>query len=322
MDDQYNGGAPLGVAGVKVVVNSFVKFSSAYTDASGAYAIPRTFSSNLRYRLVFQNERGFGIGVNLLLVPASVSTLGTNTPDGLSVVIDRESERKLFVRCVVNNAAYDYFKRCTREDVSVAQPPRNLRLWVFQSLMNSSSPMLQQGAMIDGTVIGNYLGNYKDLVKMFLPDITLGVDTMTDYATIYLATCHELAHASHFMKAGKEYWNRYIGFVLRSYVTSGFQVYGIGSEQDAGYCEVGEMWGYYLQNKLCKERYGRYISDLGTGYWFYPQIFLYLDDRGVDDSMIFAALSPLVTDRTSLRRSLTDLYPEYGYIIEQAFERY
>ena len=37
---------------------------------SSASVIPRNFSSQMRYRLVFQNEMGFGIGVDLLLVPA------------------------------------------------------------------------------------------------------------------------------------------------------------------------------------------------------------------------------------------------------------
>ena len=91
IDDKYNGGEPVGVSGVMVSVNSFVKFSSAYTDASGSYTIPKSFSSEIRYRLVFQNQKGFGIGVNLLLVPASVSTLGSGPASGINVLIDKDS---------------------------------------------------------------------------------------------------------------------------------------------------------------------------------------------------------------------------------------
>jgi hypothetical protein len=100
------------------------------------------------------------------------------------------------------------------------------------------------------------------------------------------------------------------------------KVYGVGTEPEAGYCEVGEMWAYYLQNVLYRERYGYYLSELGTSYWFHPQILLYMDDRGIDDSKIFTALMPSVTDRELFQKALVELYPESRYIIEQAFNRY
>ena len=82
------------------------------------------------------------------------------------------------------------------------------------------------------------------------------------------------------------------------------------------------MWAYYMQNVLYKERYGNYISDLGTSFWFCPQILLYMDDRGITDSKIFTALRSTVTDRDKLQQALTDLYPENKYVIDQAFNRY
>ena len=322
VDDKYNGGEPIGVSGVMVSVNSFVKFASAYTDASGNYVIPRNFSSQMRYRLVFQNEMGFGIGVDLLLVPASVSTLGSGPAEGISVKITQDSDRKLFSRCVVNNAVYDYFMRCNREGVKITPPPKNLRLWLFQGLGSSSAPMLHQGSVVEKSVLTDYLGSYRDILKHFLPDITMGLRNMQDYSTIYNYTQHELAHASHYVRVGNAYWNKYILHVLKSFVTSGMKVYGVGTEPEAGYCEVGEMWAYYLQNVLYRERYGYYLSELGTSYWFHPQILLYMDDRGIDDSKIFTALMSTVTDRDLLQKSLTELYPESRYIIEQAFNRY
>ena len=322
VDGNYNGGEPIGVSGVMVSVNSFVKFASAYTDASGNYIITRNFSSQMRYRLVFQNEIGFGIGVDLLLVPASVSTLGTGPAEGINVKIEQDSDRKLFSRCVVNNAVYDYFKRCSREGVKITPPPQNLRIWLFQGIANSSAPMLHQGSMVEEGVLSQYLGSYKDIVKHFLPDITMGLRYLDDYRSIYNYTQHELAHASHYVRVGNSYWDKYIKHVLKSFVTSGMKIYGVGTEPEAGYCEVGEMWAYYLQNVLHKERYGVYMSELGTSYWFHPQIFLYMDDRGIDDSKIFTALMPTVTDRNQLQKSLTELYPESRYIIEQAFNRY
>ena len=112
MDDKANGGKPFGVAGVRVSCNSFVRFAHCYTDRDGYYQMPKEFTSTLRYRLVFENEKGFSIGFNLILVPASVSTLGKAGPEGVSAEISSSSEQKLFRRCVINNAAYDCISRC------------------------------------------------------------------------------------------------------------------------------------------------------------------------------------------------------------------
>ena len=182
--------------------------------------------------------------------------------------------------------------------------------------------MLQQGVLIDDTAIGNFLGDFRKTVKMFLPDITLGVKDIEDYSTLYAGTVHELAHASHFAQVGKEYWNEYISYVLRSFAESGGRMYGLGAGEGSGHCEVGEMWGYYVQNRMYKERYGDDAHTFGTSYWFRPHVLLYLDERGINRSGIFKALQPEVTDKKLLQDKLRSLYPEYGTIIGQAFERY
>ena len=320
VDDKL-GQTPAGVKGVRVSVNSFVKFDHAFTDDDGNYEMSKSFSSSVRYRLVFKNKKGFGIGFNLLLVPASTSALGKAPATGLDVMIDKSSNRKLFSRCVVNNAGYEYYDSCTKNGVSMKTPPSNLRIWLFQNLGPSSSVMMQQGAFIDNGLIGRYLGEYTALVKIFLPDITLGLKGKEDYNEIYAAAIHEMAHASHFMQAGKEYWDKYIEFILSSYVTSGFVTYGIGTEVNHGYCEVGEMWAYYIQTKMYQERYGENVV-FGTSYWFSPQILLNLDDRGIDRFKIFNAMTHDITDRDLFQKKLTSLYPESKSIINQAFGRY
>ena len=120
VDDHANGGKPFGVSGVKVSCNSFIKFDHAYTDRDGYYSMSKKFSANLRYRLVFQNQLGFALGFNLILVPASVSTLGKTGPEGVNVTVTKNSEQKLFRRCVVNNAAYNYMCRCASSDMNIA----------------------------------------------------------------------------------------------------------------------------------------------------------------------------------------------------------
>lgn len=322
VDDRVDGDGVEGLAGVKVSCNTFVKFAHAYTDADGCYEMKTKFSSDLRYRIVFQNEKGFAIGLNKILVPASSSTLGANPPEGVSLTIDGSSDRRMFCRAVVNNAAYQYFDKCAEHGVRVVAPPVNTRLWIFQLLESSSAPMLQQGVLVDEQAIGQFLGDYKGLVKMFLPDITLGVRDLENYSSIYAQTVHELAHGSHFSQVGKDFWNRYIRYVMLSYIETGGRMYGLGTGIDAGYCEVGEMWAYYMQNRMYKDRYGEDNPTFGTSYWFQPHILLYMDERGVDRSKIFRALTPSVISRSDLHNELDSLYPEFQIIIDQAFQRY
>lgn len=323
VDDDANGGKAFGVAGVRVSCNVFVKFARTYTDRDGYYTIPKTFSSKPRYRLVFKNEKGFAIGLNLVLVPASVSTLGKATAAGIDYTVTRDSDSRLFRRAAVNNAAYEYISRCSIEDMGIKAPPGDLRIWLFNGTSASSAVMIHHNAFVKHDLISKYLGIFSSLIAFFAPDITIGMDGKDSYKEIYDATCHELAHASHFSQAGKSYWDKYIMYILESYVKTGGQTYGSGSEgENAGHCEVGEMWAYYMESMMHKERYGGAIPTFGTSYWFYPQIFRYLEERGMSRSEIFAALTADVSGREQLRDRLVSLYPERRVMIEQVFNRY
>lgn len=321
-DPDFGDGSPIGVAGVKVSANRFVKFASAYTDKDGYYQMDKTFSSSPRYRIIFQNKTGFGIGMNLLLVQGSVSTLGKNPSSGVDVNIDSTSNRKLFCRAVVNNAVYDYFALCREDGCNLAAPPSNLRLWLFQNMSTSATPMLRQGALSDLNLIKKYLGDYGSIIRKFLPDITLGLKGAGSYQEIYSRTVHELAHASHFMHAGKSWWCDFIVNELTSFLSSDGTFYGVGTESGHGYCEVGEMWGYYMENEQMMSRYNLATASKGLSYWFCPQIFMYMSERGVGYNKICRALGPEVKDVAALKSKLLSLYPEQKSMIIQAFERY
>ncbi len=319
VDEDYCGGKPVGISGVRVSCNSFVKFSHAYTDRDGYYQMDKTFSSQLRYRLVFKNEKGFAIGFNMILVPASVSTLGKSGPEGIDMTVTKDSDEKLFRRSVVNNAAYDYITRCGPDDMGVSAPPADLRIWIFNNLKSSSAVMMHHGALLESESIKRYLGDYTKLLAYFLPDVTIGTEGADDYKSIYSTTCHELAHASHFTSAGLDYWSKYIRFIMETYVKSLGKTYGDKSDRNAGYCEIGEMWAYYLESKMYKERYGGSFPTFGTSYWFRPQIFRYLDERGLGREKIFSVLDQNVISLEALKERLTMAYPEKRTVIEQVF---
>ncbi len=322
VDEAANGGQAFGLAGVKVSCNSFIKFSSAYTDRDGYYTIPKRYSSNLRYRLVFKNSAGFSIGFNLVLVPASVSTLGKGPAGGMDYTVTGSCDDMLYKRSVVSNAAYDYISRCSPEDMEIPAPPGDLRLWLISGLSASSSVMIHHGAIIENSLIKSYLGVFAPLIRFFAPDITIGTKNHDSYSELYDSVVHELAHATHFAQAGVGYWNRYIRYILESFVRTGGETYGTGDGEFSGYCEVGEMWAYYVESMMHKERYGGQVPAYGTSFWFYPQIFRYLEDRGLSRAQLLAALQSDVTDRDMLRARLIELYPDRKIMIEQVFNRY
>jgi len=322
VDPDADGGKPVGVAGVQVVCNSFVRFSVSYTDIDGYYSMDKTYTSDIRYRIVFKNQRDFALGFNFILVPASVSTLGKTAPEGVNVTVTSEADPRLFRRCVVNNAVYDFIGRCTDEDLGIAPPPSDLRVWLFPDISASSAVMLHHGTVVENAKMAAWLGVYAPIVTFFSPDLTIGLKSVNSYKDIYTVTTHEVAHACHFKKVGKNWWNQYIAFILSSFLTSGGQTYGTGTENGAGYCEVGEMWAYYLQSKVHKDRYGGNMPSFGTAWWFYPQIFRYLDERGIPTGDIFEALAPEVTNLAALKSELIGLYPGKESVIEQVFSRY
>lgn len=322
VDEDFNDGKPVGVAGVQVSCNTFIKFSHSYTDKDGYYKMSTQYTSKPRYRLIFTNSKGFSIGFNMLLVPASVSTLGKSGPEGVNMTVTEDSESKLFKRCVVNNAAYDYYCRCESSDLNISRPPKNLRIWIFHKLRASSALMLHHGAIIDMNLVASFLGDFAPLVKMFLPDITLGLSSDKDYKSIYAVTCHELAHASHFTTVGTGFWNKYILYMIESYISSGGMTYGDGSGKNAGHCEIGESWAYYLESKMYNERYGGTYKIFGTSFWFYPQIFRYLEDVGIACWELFYALEPNVTTIEILERNLIASHREKAGAIELIFDRY
>jgi hypothetical protein len=185
----------------------------------------------------------------------------------------------------------------------------------------SSAVMLHHGAAIESELISTYLGEFAPLLEYFLPDVTLGAKDKEDYASLYSVVCHELAHASHFAQVGTGYWNKYIRYILESYLKTG-DAYGDGLSADAGYCGVGESWAYYLESMMYKERYGGSVPTFGSSYWFYPQIFRYLDERGLTRSDIFSVLEGNIASKTDLKSALIRNFSQKRTVIEQVFSRY
>ncbi len=322
VDKHSNGGKPIGLAGVRVSCNTFVRVANTYTDRDGYYKFDQKFSTDLRYRLVFKNKLGFSIGFNAILVPASVSTLGKAPAGGIDFLITEDSEAKLFRRSVVNNACYEYYNRCAEEDLNIAQPPVDLRIWIFPSLDASSAPMLHHGAVLSKIQLNSYWSYCSKILQVFLPDITIGTQSSQTYQEIYSVVSHELAHASHYTQVGNDYWSSYIYYIVESFIKNRNHLYGDGIAERAGYCAVGEAWAYFLQSKMFKDKYGGNMPTFGTSFWFHPQVFRYLHDRGFSISDLFEVLKEEVNSEENLKNALISAHTSQKPVIEQAFTRY
>ena len=109
---------------------------------------------------------------------------------------------------------------------------------------------------------------------------------------------------------------------MESFVKTGGKTYGDGQGERAGLCEVGETWAYFLESRMYKDRYGGTFPTFGTSYWFYPQIFRYLNERGFTVAQIFSVLDGKVTDRVALKAALIESFPLRKTVVEQVFSRY
>lgn len=320
VDKHYNSGKAIGVSGVMVSCNSFVKTDDAYTDKNGYYEMSKKFTADLNYRIIFDNKEDFSIGLNLVLVPASVSNLGKSSPAGLNKTINKDSGDILFKRCAVNNAVYDYIQRCSRNDLNLTPPPAGLRIWILHNLKYSGAVMMHQGALLDNSLFKTFLGEYAGLIRIFFPDLALGLKNDDDYRDIYSTTCHHLAHSSHFRKVGVTYWNAYLKYRIKALTTG--KSYGDGKGTGAGHCEVAEMWAYYMESLMYKGRYGGDFPSFGNGYWFKPEILRELHRNGFTSSNIFSALDNDVDSKDDLEKELIQQYSSKRSKIVLAFDKY
>jgi hypothetical protein len=318
-DDKLVPSKTFGVCGLKVLARVFVKYGQDYTDERGHYEINKKFSARPHYSLRFKNKAGFKIGFNRILVTASTSTLGKDSPSGKSITVTTKSGDKLFRRCVVNNAAYEYFTTCS--SYGVTPPPQNLRIWILDLLKPSCTMMIHHGAILDNSLVNKYLKYYAAGVRILAPDITIGTKNKDyQYDKIYSVTMHELAHASHFSRVGKSYWSTLAGRMLSSLAMTGDE-YGTGNGENEGMIGVSEMWGYFMEYSLYKDRYGREVPSKDD-HWFHPEALQELEQKGVTKKDMYFALNSNVRDIETYFEYLAKSCPSKKAVINRVYKQY
>lgn len=317
---------PVGVKGVRVCCNSFVKIAMGYTDENGYYKFGKSYSTDLRYRLMFKNKKGFSQGINFVVVPASVSTLGTHPASGCSVTIDTSSDYNLFSRCVVNNAGYDYYTASEESGGDIPLPPKDLRIWDLPLLTGSFNVMMHHGVLLETFApLAAVMAEFAIIAKIIQPDVYLGLDFCNTYNEAYARALRVFAQAGHFGKVGKEWWHEYIvnaaGDLFMK--TFAFLLGAIGTDNagTGSHVEVVHLYSNYCQTVLYRRHYTGSTELFGDSPYS-PQLLLYLDERGLGLEKIAPLFTADVTSKDVLKRKMLSYYPQFKTVIMEAFARY
>lgn len=314
--------------GVMVKTHNVVKIAKTYTDENGYYEMPKTYLTKIWYSLVFKNNTGFSIWNNYNFVIPARCGFGRETNAGIDRVV--VTGDKAWTWSVINNAVVDYFDLCN--DVGILPPEKDLKIFEFDFANVSSAPMLNHGiydilympnpiiAFFSG-ILGALIKFIQIFINFILPDVTIGTqDFQNNSVGIYQTVFHELSHASHKRQAGTDYWGEYISYIIS------YGAYGDGTGMNSGVCEVGEMWGYameqihYYKNFQGKRLNGDYP---GEDDWFKPQIYwdLIRDDL-VTETQLFSYMTNEVRDLPALKSKIYANADKSKLEIAEIFSKY
>jgi hypothetical protein len=263
------------VRGVTIRCQLGVNIHKGTTDANGYYSVDGRFRLGPHYRMFFQPNNGTYLIRN---VPQAIALreshsygFGYHNKRGHSRNISASSSAAPF--CIISNAAFDYYAWCRANSISL--PPNNITIWAT-GWLGRSAPMMSKVhhsnwlKFFEATFLSQgATQNYPLLINGVRPDITLNVGD--SHLNIYRATCHELAHASHFSQVGSSYWVSYISYIILNWSTKHPSLYGDRTIPNSGVCGVGEMWGFYVGGLLATRQYaGTHFN--GVDNWFEPRI--------------------------------------------------
>ncbi|PKP08199.1 MAG: hypothetical protein CVU09_16995 [Bacteroidetes bacterium HGW-Bacteroidetes-4] len=312
-----------GVMKVKVRVHNFVKWDSEYTGEDGKYKMGKYFRTNVHYAVVYENATGFKIWGNWAMFSPAIYNMGWHSKSGHSRDIYTNS--KAWLWSTVNNGAY-YYREKLCPKYGVSKPPAGLRIWTLRmdGQWGGSAPMGRQTYIsLDNIATILTIGVFSKIattvyaaIRLCMPDIFILQDytsTQSCYATLW----HELSHASHFSKAGKQYWHDYVKAIVTNLG------YGDGSREIDGYVGVGEMWGNYFGNYVCcRDYFGGSVNWDANEDWYDPGILMRLENRSIlTPSQIYNCLSGDENSHSKLKSKLISKYGKET-AIKEAFTFY
>lgn len=316
-----------GVRRVHVYTRRLVNIACAYTNDNGYYSISRGYLFNPNYSVVFENSNGFKIWGNIGPLTPAIHNVGTHSREGYDITIGHSSQA--WPWATINNAALLY-RTTFVPHFGVSNTPSNMRFWYINKKSNlgsASTPMLRHVSGYASSQVAKWLqifgvssttsyiiGGALYCALQFCPDILVMKDT--DTKSLHLTIFHEMAHATHYSKAGSAYWLTYIGQIC---VNMG---YGNNYNSTNGVIGVGEMWGDYFGKKCYNYYYNPDLS-YSNGFWFKPGILGDIDNNlnDIGPSLIHYVMRNTVTNPGRFKTALINQWG-HSSVITQCFNAY
>lgn len=324
----------VGVQGVKVLVSWFTKIASTYTDAAGNYHISKGFRYKTHYSAIFRNRRGFAIWSNWGPLSPAIHHVGRHDRAGHNIQIGTNSQA--WPWATINNAACLYYDTlCPTFGVPKPLESR-LRIWYLDinpgNSGNACTPMLRHitlNPMDLRTFIIKFLHTQTEGQNALISTIVYAAQYITPdifvakhpASTVLLQShiFHEMGHASHFIKVRSNYWFQYIQEIC----FHGFD-YGESYDGTNGITGIGEMWGYYFEDKCHNRIFRNNNPQQQSRSWFRPEVLHEIDDyfHGEYTPQVF--FSSLDSDVRNHQQYKHRLISKHGnaLIIESIFNQY
>jgi hypothetical protein len=261
------------VRGVAVKARRWFKLATALTDANGNFTINTGYRNQahiaVEFRSIWATVRGIrnalAVWEYILPLRRSLGNFNENNLQNINFTFPYVANASTpgalqWVAANFMTTFWDHRQNCSTQ-LNMMGHPAYLNVWLSSAITNAASaPMLR--AITDPPLINSAISHLMpgrsllelNILTRFLPDITLRIQDPntgnTRNANLISNTFfHELAHTTHWDKAGNAYWLHYISYII----TNGG--YGTRNSSNVGYVAVGEAWGFYLGNTFNDQKY-------------------------------------------------------------------
>lgn len=289
-DNTINQDVPVKFTFVKA--RRFFKISETYTNASGYFNINKGFRNKAQIIVKFKNNWAKIRGVNHALNPFEWShavkvKLGLFEKNAMQNVHhvfqyspNAESRSAMqFTAAHVINTIHDINQFCAANGINTI--PANLNIWVTTSnwFRSSTAPMLKQVLepelrttfvnliLNPPTTLGSALLQYlKIAVLNYVPDVVITINNDSQSGPAKMAVevvgtaFHELGHAVHYNKVGRNYWKDVIMQYISNYLNTG-KPYGNKNNLTA----VVESWGFFIGSAFTDVKYSAIGGTIANG---------------------------------------------------------
>lgn len=270
-----------GVRRVRVTMrDNWFSTSVTFTDDNGCWKINRRFSGKAWMSVKFESERGRFRGAvqNFANVWEWATTIKDNAgaiagPIFNNIAINYHlwtaqgsQAQRFWGAATVNNALHEFHDFAVTD--GIASPPLNLSIWLsrtrtvgFALMKNFLGSIPSTNAIIDGFVGSAFFQSLVDilgaglpsplatiLVETIAPDVMIGTNFQESDQLKRLAY-HEIAHTSHFMQVGGDYW---LGVIEAEVNANGW---GDENSDDAGRIAICESWAEHIGSAYAHRSY-------------------------------------------------------------------